>query len=274
MGVAKVRVAPQGVQSNANAVTITDCVDLIIFSGRRSDALDFRRPLLRDASEKVLDALTFFERDCFAKRCFVCCPFRGVATSERNPGGRPPRSHAPTTMAASRCRSPRRPLNVLAMCVTIQTVVFLCTTDSVTDSDGVSHTVFIYEGFALPHAILRILTERLFSFTATAERKIARDFMKKLCYIGLDHDTKLKSNAEKDKEETYELADGNTLMLAPNVPVASKCCSSHVSPLKKPADSATLLCSVMKRDVDTRKELHANVELSVARACSNGFLSA
>jgi len=195
-------------------------------------------------------------------------------------------TEAPKNAKANRekmCQIMFETFTVPAFYVQIQAVLSLYssgrTTGIVVDSgDGVTHTVPIYEGYNLPHAVLRLdiagrdLTEWCQTllqdsgcpFTTSAELEIVRDIKEKLCFVAEDYEATLAASADGNEyTKEYELPDGTLIKV-------NEARFKTPELLFKPelhgveADGIHQLAfkSIQKCDIDIRSELYSNVVLS------------
>lgn len=178
--------------------------------------------------------------------------------------------------------------NVPALYISMQAILSLYATGRVTgvvldSGDGVTHSVPIYQGFAMPHSIQRIdiagrdITRNLrqllqregHNFKTTSEFEIVRTIKEKACYIAQNPQ---KEESMENEKGSYMLPDGSTIELckarfrAPEVlfkPViiGEECHGLH----------EVLYYSIQKSDMDLRRTFYSNIILSGGSTLFNGF---
>jgi len=101
------------------------------------------------------------------------------------------------------------------------------TTGLVCDAgDGVSHTIPVFEGFSIPHAVEkmeiagRVLTEWMqkllqgqgITLTSSAEMEIVRDMKEKLSYVAQDYENEFaQASSSSEKDTAYTMPDKQIL---------------------------------------------------------------
>jgi centractin len=153
------------------------------------------------------------------------------------------------------------------------------TTGVVLDSgDGVTHAVPVYEGFALPHAVMRSdvagrdVTEHLMVqlrrtghvFHTSAEREVVRQIKEEKCYVSFNPQKEEQNEHDKgSKDHTYRLPDGTTITLgAERFRAPEILFHPNNLGLEYPGIHELLAGSINRADLDLRMTLFSSIVLS------------
>ncbi|XP_070580867.1 actin-1-like [Ptychodera flava] len=170
-----------------------------------------------------------------------------------------------------------------AMYVSIQSILAVYASGrssaiSVDIGDGVVQVLPVYEGYTLPHTIQRLdvagrdltdylsrlLIERGYSFSTTAERETVREMKEKLCYVSMDYERELeRASRTSSLEEKYELPDGDTVSIgSERFQVPEALFQPSLIGVNDGGIHRKIYNCLMKCDIDMRSDFYCNLYLS------------
>ncbi|KAK1170178.1 hypothetical protein AOXY_G6968 [Acipenser oxyrinchus oxyrinchus] len=181
------------------------------------------------------------------------------------------------------------PLTYVALQAVLALLATGRSTGVVFDSgDGLGHSVPVYEGYGLPHAIQRfhlagqditqqlkkLLQERGFSFRTSAELEIVREVKEKCCYVAQDYETELRGSRgpETHTEMYYTLPDGQVINMgnerfrAPEILFKPELVGRDHYGMHE-----SVFRSILRCDMDLRRTFMGNIILSGGNTMLSGL---
>jgi len=181
--------------------------------------------------------------------------------------------------------------NAPALFISMQAVLSLYASVRITgvvldSGDGVTHAVPVFEGFAIPHSIMRVdlagrdITDYLqlllrksgHNFYTSSEKEVVKTIKESSCYIAFDP-VKEEEVLETDKSKhKFKLPDGNVIEIgserfkAPEILFHPELIGAEFYGIHE-----CLGYSIQRTDMDLRKTLYGNIVLSGGSTLFPGF---
>uniref|UniRef100_A0A3Q3J2N1 Uncharacterized protein n=1 Tax=Monopterus albus TaxID=43700 RepID=A0A3Q3J2N1_MONAL len=143
--------------------------------------------------------------------------------------------------------------------------------------DGTSHSVPVFEGYCLPHAVqrfplagadvtmqlIKLLQEQGVNMHTTAEVEIAREMKEMCCCVALDYEAELAQRVSSYREMHYTMPDGQIVTLsterfrAPEILFKPELIGQDHYGMHE-----SIFKSILSSDIDLRRSFLGNIVLS------------